>query len=95
MKSKCALLRIRELDRSFIEVCQEYINKEKEYDVIRKEQTAIQADHKLLQKEQIVIQAYHKLLQKEHTTLQADHLALKKELEHVASQVESKQGKNI
>ena len=81
MKSKCALLRIRELDRSFIEVCQELINKENEYDVIRKEQTAIQADHKLLQKE--------------HTTLQADHLSLKKELEHVASQVESKQGKNI
>lgn len=70
MKSKCDLIRIRELDRSF-----------KEYKVIRKEQIAIQADHKLLQKE--------------HTTLQADHLALKKELEHVASQVESKQGKNI
>ena len=67
MKSKCDLLRIRELDRSFIEVCQEFINKEKEYEVIRKEQT----------------------------TLQADHLALKKELEHVASQVESKSGKNI
>ena len=56
MKSKCDLLKIRELDRSF-----------KEYEVIRKEQIAIQADH----------------------------LALKKELEHVASQVESKQGKNI
>lgn len=81
MKSKCDLIRKRELDRSFIEVCQEFIIKEKEYEVIRKEQIAIQADHKLLQKE--------------HTTLQADHLALKKELEHVASQVESKQGKNI
>jgi hypothetical protein len=74
MKSKCDLLRIRELDRSFIEVCQEYIIKEKENEAIRKEQIAIQADHKLLQ---------------------ADHLALMKELEHVASQVESKQGKNI
>ena len=84
MKIKCDLLRIRELDRSFIEVCQEFINKEKEYEVIRKEQTAIQADHKLLQKE--------------HTTLQADHLALKKEQEHVESQlmfIENKQGKNI
>jgi hypothetical protein len=29
--------------------------------VIRKEQIAIQADHKLLQKEQIIIQADHKL----------------------------------
>jgi len=52
MKSKCDLLRIRELDRSFIEVCQEFINKEKEYEVIRKEQTAIQADHLALKKEQ-------------------------------------------
>ena len=84
MKNKCDLLRIRELDRSFIEVCQEFINKEKEYEVIRKEQIDIQADHKLLQKE--------------HTTLQADHLALKKQQKHVASQlmfIESIQGKNI
>ena len=84
MKSKCDLLKIRELDRSFIEVCQEFIIKEKEYDMIRKEQTAIQADHKLLKKE--------------HTTIQADLLALKKKQEHVASQgifIESKQGKHI
>jgi hypothetical protein len=31
MKSKCDLLRIGELDGSFIEVIQEFINKEKEY----------------------------------------------------------------
>jgi hypothetical protein len=49
----------------------------------------------VIRKEQIAIQADHELLKKKHTTLQADHLAVKKEFEHVASQVESKQGKNI
>jgi hypothetical protein len=55
MKSKCDLIRIRELDRSFIELCQEFIINEKEFEVIRKEQIAIQANHKLLQKEQSLI----------------------------------------
>jgi hypothetical protein len=38
MKSECDLLRNRELDRSFIEVIQEFINKEKEYLALMKEQ---------------------------------------------------------
>ena len=52
-------------------------------------------EYKVIRKEQIAIQADHELLKKKHTTLQADHLAVKKEFEHVASQVESKQGKHI
>jgi hypothetical protein len=38
MKSECDLLRNRELDRSFIEVIQEFISKEKEYLALMKEQ---------------------------------------------------------
>ena len=43
MKSKCDLLRIGELDRSFIEVIQEFINKEKEYLALKKEQELIES----------------------------------------------------
>jgi hypothetical protein len=43
MKSKCDLLRIGELDGSFIEVIQEFINKEKEYLALKKEQELIES----------------------------------------------------
>ena len=52
MIRKCDLLRIRELDRSFNEVChQEFIIKEKENEVIRKKQIAIQAEHLTLKED--------------------------------------------
>lgn len=66
MRSKCDLLRIRELDRSYFEVCQEFINKEKEYEVIRKEHITMKAELKLLQKEYTTLRAFHLASQPVH-----------------------------